>query len=187
MIGFVNGSTGQVNSFCTDKQPTPEFLRAIMQHNAQLWSKLLWISGGLLEFLNCLFHQIHYDFELNGTPIMCAGIYGNPIQVHDAVTVQQVTIPAKSVYTPHKTLGHHKAPAGANRTQGQVLYTNSDTYAHLNATSLFTWTNSWFFSTAVYLKALGYVLSDCYLDKKILRYTPKGSSTSIPGKVWVQP
>jgi hypothetical protein len=49
MTGFVDDSTGQVNSFVDNNQPDPEFLRAIMQIDAQLWSDLLWLSGGLLE------------------------------------------------------------------------------------------------------------------------------------------
>jgi hypothetical protein len=44
MIGFMDDSTGQVNSFLVTEQPSPEFLQSIMQHNAQLWSDLLWVS-----------------------------------------------------------------------------------------------------------------------------------------------
>jgi hypothetical protein len=46
MIGFVDDSTGQVDSFRDTTQPTPEFLRAIMKLDAQLWNNLLWLSGG---------------------------------------------------------------------------------------------------------------------------------------------
>jgi hypothetical protein len=168
MLGFVDDSTGQVNSFRDNEQPTPEFLRSIMQIDAQLWSDLLWISGGLLELGKCSFHQLHFDFAPDGAPIIRAGIYGTPLQVHDALTDRQVTIPAKSVYTPHKTLGHQKAPAGVNLTQRQVLQTNSDMYARLVATSPFNRTDSWFFYTAIYLKSLGYVLSGCFFEEKVL-------------------
>ena len=43
MVGFVDDSTGQVNDFTSNTQPTPEFLRQIMLKDAQLWSDLLWI------------------------------------------------------------------------------------------------------------------------------------------------
>jgi hypothetical protein len=66
MMGFVNDTTGQVNSFLQDTQPNPEFLCAIMQIDAQLWSDLLWIFGGLLELDKCSFHQIHFDFAPDG-------------------------------------------------------------------------------------------------------------------------
>jgi hypothetical protein len=120
MIGFVDDSTGQTNSFCDATQPTPEFLHGIMQLDLQLWSGLLWLSGGLLELGKCSFHQIY--FLPDGAPMMRAGTFGNPLDVHDALTNQPVTtIPAKSVFTPQKTLGHHKAPEGKNRKQLHIL------------------------------------------------------------------
>jgi hypothetical protein len=86
MIGFVDDSTGQVNSFRDTHQPTPEFLREIMKLDAQLWSDLLWLSGGLLELGKCSFHQVHFDFAPDGTPLMRAGTFGDPLQVHDEST-----------------------------------------------------------------------------------------------------
>jgi hypothetical protein len=182
MIGFVDDSTGQVNAFCDNEQPTPEFLRSIMQIDAQLWSNLLWLSGGLLELGKCSFHQIHFDFEPDGAPIIRGGIYGTPLQVHDTLTGQQVTIPAKLVYTPHKTLGHQKAPAGNNLTQRQVLQTNSDMYARLVATSPFNRTDSWFFYNAIYLKSLGYVLSGCFFEEKTLLTIQKAALQAFLAK-----
>jgi hypothetical protein len=168
MIGFVDDSTGQVNSFCDNTQSQPELLRAIMQLDAQLWSDLLWISGGLLELSKCSFHHIHFDFAPDGTAMMRSGTFGAPLQVHDKLTDQLVTIKAKSVYTPHKTLGHFKAPAGQNRTQLQRLRSSSDSYAKLVATSPCNRMDSWYFYTAIYLKSLGYVLPNCFFSHKQL-------------------
>jgi hypothetical protein len=56
-------------------------------------SNLLWLSGGLLELGKCLFHQIHFNSLPDGTPMMCAGTFGDPIQVHNELTNQPVTIP----------------------------------------------------------------------------------------------
>jgi hypothetical protein len=107
MIGFVDDSTGQDNQFELNTQPTPAFLCQIMQKDAQLWIGLLWISGGLLEFEKCSYHQIHhFDFEADGSPVMRGGTYGTPFLVQDALTAAPVTIAAKPVYTPHKILGH---------------------------------------------------------------------------------
>jgi hypothetical protein len=64
-----------------------------------------------LELNKCSFHQIHYDFRSNGTPLMRPGPFGKPLTVRNNVG-QLVTIPAKSVFDSHQTLGHHKAPAG---------------------------------------------------------------------------
>jgi hypothetical protein len=37
MAGFVNNSTGQVNDFITNPQPSPQDLNKSMQYEAQLW------------------------------------------------------------------------------------------------------------------------------------------------------
>jgi hypothetical protein len=79
------------------------------RRTVQLWSDLLWLSGGLLDHSKCYFHQIHFNFEPDGTPMMRAGIFGDPLQVQDESTITSVTIRAKYVFTSHKTLGHRKA------------------------------------------------------------------------------
>jgi hypothetical protein len=87
MVGFVDDSTRQVNEFALNTQPTPKFLRQVMKLDAQLWSDLLWLSGGLLELGKCSFHQIHFDFKQDGSPTMRGGIYGEPLQIHDALII----------------------------------------------------------------------------------------------------
>jgi hypothetical protein len=52
MVGFVDESTGQVNHFVQDTQPSPEALLVIMRKDEQLWNDLLWVSGGALNFPN---------------------------------------------------------------------------------------------------------------------------------------
>ena len=106
-----------------------------MQLDAQLWSDLLWLSGGLLELSKCSFHHLHFDFAPDGTALPRGGTFGDPLRVLDKLSDQPVTIPAKSVYTAHKTLGHYKAPAGMNTTQLKVLRLNSDAFAKLISTS----------------------------------------------------
>jgi hypothetical protein len=96
-----------------------------MQLDAQLWSNLLWLSGGMIKLGKCSFHQIHYDFESDGTPIMRLGIYGEALQVHNVLTNQQVTSKV-SAHTTQIT----RAPQSTsqkNKTQCQVLQTNLDT------------------------------------------------------------
>jgi hypothetical protein len=56
MVGFVDDSTGTVNSFNATTQPSPEELLNKMTHDAQLWHDLLWCSGGMLELQKCSYH-----------------------------------------------------------------------------------------------------------------------------------
>jgi hypothetical protein len=99
---------------------------------------------------------------------MRAGTYGDPLTVKDALTSSNVTIPSKSAFTTHKTLGHYKAPAGKNTTQLRILQANSDVFSKLVATSPCNRTDSWFFYSAIYLKSIGYVLPNCFFAEREL-------------------
>jgi hypothetical protein len=145
-----------------------DLLRAIMQLDAQFWNDLLWLSGGLLELSKCSFHHIHFDFMPNGTAIMRADKFGAPLQVHDELTNNLVTIPAKSVFQSHKTLGHHEAPGGANTMQLKVLQLCSDANAKMVSTSSCDHMDSWFFYKSIYTTSLGYVLPNCFFSKQDL-------------------
>jgi hypothetical protein len=184
MAGFVDNSTGQVNNFTSNTQPTPKFLRQVMQKDAQLWSDLLWILGGLLELGKCSFHQMHFDFQADGSPIMRGGVYGDPLMVHDALTSVPVVIPAKSAYTPHKTLGHFKAPAGRNTTQLRTLQAKLDINSHQVATSTCNQRDSWYFYSAVYVPSLGYVLPNCFFHRKATHQSPTKRPPFISSQVW---
>eukprot|EP00957_Ditylum_brightwellii_P062233 4722663-Ditylum_brightwellii.AAC.1 len=61
--------TGQTNDFYNENA-TPEELICLMQEDDQLWSDLLWLTGGLLELDNCLYHFIWYVFLNDGMPVM---------------------------------------------------------------------------------------------------------------------
>jgi hypothetical protein len=113
---------------------------------------------------------------------MCAGTLGKPLQVHNKSNDTLVTIPAKYVCTPHKTLGHYKASAGANQTQLRILRTNLDGYAKLIATSPCNRMDSCFFYTAIYLKSLGYVFADCFFTEKYLANVQSAALQSFLAK-----
>jgi hypothetical protein len=59
----------------------PEALIAMMQHDAQLWSDLLWASGGALELPKCTYHFIYFDFTPTGEPCMRPGQVGPPLSI----------------------------------------------------------------------------------------------------------
>jgi hypothetical protein len=107
MVGFVDDSTGTVNSFASDTQPTTESLLAKMQHDAQLWHDLLWCSGGMLELPKCSYHFLYFDYKPDGTPIPRSDQVGPSLTTIQSPTDETVDIPHKSVFNTHKTLGHH--------------------------------------------------------------------------------
>jgi hypothetical protein len=97
MVGFIDDSTGQVNEFGADPQPSPERLIEIMRRDGQLWTNLLWSSGGALELPKCSYHYLHYMFTNNGAPIMAGGQVGPKLTIRTGNRTKIVDIPSKSV------------------------------------------------------------------------------------------
>ncbi len=71
-------------------------------------------------------------------------------------------IPAKSVFDPHKTLGHYKAPAGKSREA-------SDKLAKQVLSSPLTRQESMMLYSAVWLARMRYVLPQCSLSPAQLK------------------
>ena len=111
MIGFVDNSNDQVNIFTADHPPTPKTLIAMMQHDAQLWSDLLWASGGALELFKCTYNFLYFDFTSNGEPCMQPGQVGPPLTILSGDQQTASDIQFRSAFTAHKTLGHRKDPS----------------------------------------------------------------------------
>ena len=97
IIGFVDDSTCMTGGDPT--QPV-EALLSMMQDDAQLWSDLLWCSGGKLELPNCGYHVIYHDFETNGIPKM-RHHQGNPITLNDSHG-DPIPVNPKNILQPRK-------------------------------------------------------------------------------------
>lgn len=71
MIGFVDDSNGQVNSFYdTDDVAHLQELVTKAQHNATKWSELLHATGGSLELSKCSYHVLYGKFSIQGAPVL---------------------------------------------------------------------------------------------------------------------
>eukprot|EP00957_Ditylum_brightwellii_P079695 6059829-Ditylum_brightwellii.AAC.1 len=107
------------------------------------------------------------------TPIGCAAIWIYSVIYNKA---------QESVY-PHKTLGHYKAPAGANKIQKEAQGDKSDDYAVKLQTSVLTHLESWRYYDSCYLKLVGYVLGQCFFKKKDLQEIEKEALHAFVSKL----
>ena len=69
ILGFVDNVTNQVNRF-TGNQVTTSQLLSKTREDGQLWSILLWLTGGSLELNECSYYVIYFLFYPDGTPQM---------------------------------------------------------------------------------------------------------------------
>jgi hypothetical protein len=169
IVGFVDDSNCQTNDFHADPQPSPAELAHLAENDAKLWSSLLWLSGGYLELPKCSYHFIHFQFAPDGTPSMQGGPVGPPIEITDEVTGLPISIPRKSAFDAHKTLGHYKAPAGNSRTQFNVLFQHGLLTATRVLGSPLTPTEAAMYYHAIWNAKMRYVLPQCVLSPRQLR------------------
>lgn len=169
IIGFVDDSNCQTNAFTSDPQPSPASLAKLAEDDAKLWSSLLWLSGGYLELQKCSYHFIHFQFEPDGTPHIQGGPVGPDIKIKDDLTGFPISIPRKSVFDSHKTLGHYKAPAGRSWKQCDVLYRHGCVTATQVLSSPLTPTEAHMYYTAIWNAQMRYILPQCVLTPKQLK------------------
>jgi hypothetical protein len=80
MISFVDDSCCQV-LVLHDGPFDEETLIALIRHDAQLWSDLLYVSGGKLALHKCSYHFTWYDFEPSGKPCIRLGKFGGDVRL----------------------------------------------------------------------------------------------------------
>lgn len=170
MVGFVDDSTGQVNQFIADIQPSPKALTKLMRTDAQLWSKLLWISSSHLELPKCLYHQIYFDFLSNGTPAMQPGKVTEQFLITDPKTGLEIPITSKSFLITHKMLGHYCAPACTSKTQLKALQSKSKLMAKQASSNPMNSCTALTFYQNIYLKSIGFVLPCSFFTPQQLHY-----------------
>jgi exonuclease III len=163
MAGYVDDNGIVVN--CHPAQRRTLISKAA--HDAQLWSDILWASGGILEHDKCSYHYLLTDFDRQGAPILRAGIHGRPICVRDAKG-RSTQLKQLSAYVSYKTLGTFQAPGSRQVAQAQALRTRSQKLIRILATSTCQGPSAWMFYSSVYCKSVGYPLTVSRLDIKKL-------------------
>ena len=169
MVGFVDDSNGQTNAFldAEDYSATSQRIQRSLRHSAQAWANVLGVSGGALELSKCSVHVAAWDFTVQGAPVLRTDNdrYSN-ITVVDPTSGTESKLLYLSPYTAHKTLGHHKEPAGSQGKQFEALLNKSTgATAFLDSCSL-SRSEAWTYYYACYLPSTGYPLANCYFTNQ---------------------
>ena len=169
IVGFVDDSNCQTNNFLSNNQSNLYELCIAATADAQLWSDLLWTSGGFLELPKCSYHMIHFEFDENGAPHLVAGVDEElAIQINDSKTQQPISIPQKSNFECHKTLGHLKCPGGTQNTQVASMKKTCDRMARQIFGSSLHSNAARSAYDQVLMPKVGYILPQCFMSTQQL-------------------
>ena len=145
----------------------------LLSADSQLWSDLLWSSGGALELLKCTYHFSQYKFAVDGTPYLQCGQVGPPVMVRTGDRSCYQTVPPCSAYKAYKTLGCYKAPSGTQSTQLRILQENCDKHTRIVSTSALSRAEGWTCYFSQYLTSPGYPLPICHFNARQLQQLEK--------------
>lgn len=182
MIGYVDDSNGQTNTFTRNQQPTAKFLLRQASKDAQIWHDILWASGGALELSKCSYQLLSWTFSSAGTPMPIKAIPNFPVTVKDMTRTTSQNIPAISAHSAHKTLGHYKDPAGNQRQQLHELQQKCDKAADFIARSPLNRQESWTYYFAIFLTSVGYPLASCHFTRNALDSVQRRAMSNIIAK-----
>jgi hypothetical protein len=167
-VGFVDDTASYINDFSSRKPPSPEEMIQWLTHDSQLWSDLLYKSGGSLELPKCTYHFSQYKFASDGTPYLQCGQVGPTVSVRTGDSSSTQLVPSSSVYKAYKTLGCYKSPSGAQSTQLRVLEKKCIRHARIVVTSALSRLEGWTYYYSKYLTSPGYPLPVCHFTQKQL-------------------
>jgi hypothetical protein len=166
MVGFVDDCSQRVNDFSAFPQPTALQLVEMMTHDAQRWSNLLFVSGGILEPSKGSFHLNEPAAMSTGKTILQGRKDAPPLILTAGSNGKEIRIKQLSAYESHKTLGFHVNPAGTTKKQLAVSIEKSKQMARLVDRSFLDHQDAWTYYFAVYNPSIGYILPLSMFTKK---------------------
>ena len=101
-----------------DQHATTEYLLQRLQDRAQFWEKILFATGGKLNFQKCFWYLVQWDWDKNDQPVL---LPPSLLPASLSLTSGTCTIPQpiqrKSPFDALKTLGVWTSPSGSNSQQ----------------------------------------------------------------------
>ena len=180
MIGFVDDCGSQTNDLSGSGIDELKLLQQVSE-NAQLWTNLLSASGGALEISKCSCHLLNWKFTGMGAPILVPAVSStqSPVEVKDPIFRTTHTIKLLSPYQSHKTLRHHKDPAGTQRAQFRAVKAKSDELTTFLWKHLLSRKEAWRFYYSCYLPSVTYPLASSSMTEKQLTEVQKTAMSII--------
>lgn len=192
MMGFFDDITGFVNHFAPQEDSTLDDLTSKMKEDAQIWTDLLWCSGGKLELPKCTFFALRFMFPPDGSAKPIRQAPPTTMTVVDREDGSEVEIPTIRADESHKLLGHFlspvspprgKLPEGETPKQLDALLDKALTTVSLIAASPLTRYGTTLVYHGVYLTQLGYVLPQCSFSAKELNRTEAKTLSNVISKM----
>ena len=127
---FIDDNTNYSNRFLTwlHKPPTAATLRDTLEHDAQIWERLLWTSGGLLKLPKCLYYLMHWTFDDEGKATLTDKEFLPDMHLTSGDSIRPEKIHQHNSDEAHRTLGCWLATDFQMHTAISILTKKASTF-----------------------------------------------------------
>ena len=183
LSGFVDDTNTVTNCFHPNWEPPLDQILEKLRHDAQMWTDILYLSGGKLELAKCSYHILQFKFQPNGTPTVQQHQQQPPLELLDPTTNTLCQVPCLASSQAHKILGHWKSPADPKQsTQMKSLVAKANQTALLISASPLTREGALIAYRCKYIPSLKYVLPQCWFEHSRLQAGERYSMAKIIAK-----
>lgn len=130
-----------------------------LRHDAQIWERLLWTSGGLLKLNKCLYYVMHWTFDSEGRSSLTSSSNLLPdIQLSSGNTQRHNTISQYDCTEAHRTLGAWLNPSLSMKEALRQLKAIATLFCRRVVTSSLTRWEAWMAYFSVFFLQMKYTL-----------------------------
>ena len=169
---FVDDQTSYTNNFLRWLHCDTDFTEVIsyLRHDAQIWERLLWTSGGLLKLVKCLYYVMYWQFDSEGNATLAPSTeLLPPIQLSSGNTGLSNTIAQYDCQIAHRTLGAWLCPSLSMTAAYQRLQAIVSLYSRRIVTGSLTRWEIWMAYFSVFSLQMKYTLPISHHSSTSLR------------------
>ena len=167
---FVDDTSKYMNNFKQWLQapPTAEQVADLIQHDAQIWERCLWTTGGLLKLPKCLYYSMIWEFDNKGIATLTPASKLPSITLTSGDSNTTTTITQYDCTKTHKTVGHHFSPTLDSKDALTKLKTTASFFSTQIMTSFLSRYETWIAYFSVFLPRMIYTFACTAYTKKNL-------------------
>ena len=160
--------------------PAQHYLQ-LAEEDAQRWNDVLYTAGAALNNTKCSYHFLNFEFSLSGIAFANGSITDPVLSIKYNSDSTTTRLTQMSNYTPHKTLGTWKSPAGDDVIGSQYLQKKNSSHAKIIMNSPFDRKDVWTYYHSVYLPSITYSFpSTDILEKTLSRMNREIKNSVLP-------
>ena len=182
MSGFVDDTKGHTNDMDFESSLAAETLKTRLEHDAQLWSDLLWVAGGQLEHSKSYFYMMIWEFDDDGTPYLKDCTHER-MELWNFHRTAVTAVKCKKNDESRRTLGVFHSLGRDRAMAAEEILTKTDKFVEKFKGISCTPREATVAYHSFFMPSIGYALHNSMLHPKILHQIMKKTDSVFANKM----